>query len=294
MDALYALGFSQPVVPNRICFLWHLEHLTIFFTRLQDSGQEETRKGMLSWCGHSDISKGTGHTFNSQETRREASLHKIASFICVSFKPLWTDILGETATLLSLCYFSETCYVSAIWNNLGCFSTSSSSPSSGAGPLTPGSHSWLYHPGCNERETQEVAWAEQPTCSQVCRHKLQWRLSNFIQNLGSLFSHPASLSNLFHHFTTARLPQCRESHFQPCFLGRKGGRKAQSPAPCTPSFSGKERLFPATPKQSFLFLSLGPELGHRASLAVRNSRQVWLRFSGGLEGGTRDSSPGLH
>ena len=53
---------------------------------------------------------GTHSTAKKQEGK--PVLHKIASFICVSFKPLWTDILGETATLLSLCYFSETWYVS--------------------------------------------------------------------------------------------------------------------------------------------------------------------------------------
>lgn len=183
---------------------------------------------MLSWCGHSDISKGTGYTFNSQETRQEASLHKIASFICMSFKPLWTDVLGETATLLSLCYFCEMQYASR-----------------------PSGTIWAASPHCLPQQALgQDPQLPVPTCDCIIwdamsgkprkrleqnsplAAKLQWCPSNFIQNLGSLFTPclPQQLVSSFH--------SCERA--QRCFLGRKSRGKAQSPAHACPASVLKE------------------------------------------------------
>lgn len=161
------------ISPNRYCLIgfvscdtWNI--LPYSSSGFQDSEKEETLKGMLSWCGHSDISKGTGYTFNSQETRQEASLHKIASFICMSFKPLWTDVLGETATLLSLCYFCEMQYASP-----GHLNNWAASPHC-LPQQALGQDLSFQFPLCDciiwdamRVETQEAAWAEQSTCSQA-------------------------------------------------------------------------------------------------------------------------------
>lgn len=122
----------------------------------------------------------------------------------MSFKPLWTDVLGETATLLSLCYFCEMQYAfSAIWNNLGCFSTlSSSSASSGAGPQLPVPTCdciiWDAMSGSPRKRLE----CEQSTCSQAPVVPQQ-----FHSEPGPSFHTPCLLSSLFHHFTAVRGPE---------------------------------------------------------------------------------------
>lgn len=86
------------------------------------------------------------------------------------------------------------------------------------------------------------------------------------KNLGSLFTHTASLSSLFHHFTAVR-------GLSAASWGGKSRGKAQSPAHAYPASVLRRLFHPSCPSELLHSLS-GTRTGSQGLLAVRNTRQV--------------------